>query len=262
MKIAFIIVLFQTLLFGFFQKGEVVAVKDGKVTITIGKVAKGTSGYVVHTLAPNQTTIVNGLVVVAYDEKKGQATAKILPFTLFENSNLPKGKWQAQKGDLALLAFGYNRALLVAPSEEIYYQLKKALKQEVFAHPDLFATFLSYQGHPSPLQKDFVKFSQDLSLGLLFFFIEQKFYTVDSQSFTILDIQDAPLKYSKAKLPFYSRVEKIEANWFGEGSDEIEDYASYYYKLLLQNNKANKELIEAIKTSQNPKVQELLKDTQ
>jgi len=108
---------------------------------------------------------------------------------------------------------------------------------------------LSYKGHPTPLQKDFKNFCNNVSVGLLFFYIEQNLYTVDCHSFKILNIQNAPLQQKEQKLPFYSRLEKIEANWFGEGSDELEDYEPYYYELLYKNNETNAKLIQNIQNS-------------
>ena len=85
------------------------------------------------------------------------------------------------------------------------------------------------------------------SVGLLFIYLDKKLYTVDIKTFHILNISDAPLTQDSVKLPFYSRVEKIEANWFGEGSNELEDYEPHYYELLVEYNKENRELYEIIK---------------
>jgi len=49
------------------------------------------------------------------------------------------------------------------------------------------------------------------------------------------------------QLPFYSRIKKIEAAWFGEGSDEMESYEPHYYDLLATYNSKNKELYEIVK---------------
>ena len=53
-------------------------------------------------------------------------------------------------GDTALLAFGYSRAFLIAPSEEIYHKITEATQSVQWIHPDIFASMLSFSGHPSP----------------------------------------------------------------------------------------------------------------
>ena len=87
------------------------------------------------------------------------------------------------------------------------------------------------------------------SVGLLFIYIDKKLYTVDIRSFVILNISDVSLVQDSVQLPFYSRIETIEANWWGEGSNELENYEPHYYELLVQFNKQNEELYENIRNS-------------
>ncbi len=237
----------------------IVSVQGDTATIDIDHIDVGVSGFVVHKLSDNRSIIVNEVTVKSFDKEKKEAKLKLAPFTLFANNNLPTLKITAGAGDIAVLAFGYNRGLIIAPSEKIYYTLKRAMQHEVFVHPDVFATLLSYKGHPTPLQEDFTGFCDNVSIGLLFFYIEQNLYTVDCHSFKILNVQPAPLEQESKKLPFYSRVEEIDANWFGKGSDRLEDYEPYYYELLYKNNKNDKTLIESIKNSKDANVTELFK---
>ena len=258
MKILLLAVVFTCTLFGELLSTTIIEVEKDEAVIQNNALQVGMSGFVVHRLAPDRTVIVQGVRVKSIEGTR--AKLSLTPFSLFVNNNLPRYEHGAQKGDMVVLAFGYNRGLIIAPNEEIFYTLKKALKGEVIIHPDVFTTFLSYKGHPSPLKEDFTAFSDNITLGLLFFFIEQKLYTVDSHSFTILGIQDAPLKQQSTQKPFYARIKEIDANWFGEGSDEIEDYEAYYYGLLLEYNPKNTQLITAIKQSKNIHVQELAQD--
>ena len=85
------------------------------------------------------------------------------------------------------------------------------------------------------------------SVGLLFIYLDKKVYMLDVKSFHILSISDAPLTQDSVKLPFYSRVDEIEANWFGEGSDKLKEYEPHYYELLATFNKKNETLYETIK---------------
>jgi len=211
------------------------------------KIDVGVSGFAVHHITPQHATVLKNVTVIAYDAKTQTALLKMTPFTILKNNALPSGKWKLQKGDTVELAFAYSRALLIAPNEEIYHKITKAIKIE-WVHPDLFATILSFNGHPTPLQSDFEAMSIATNVGLLYIYLEKKLYTVDMQSFTILAINDAPFEQKKTQLPFYARIHKIGANWFGKGSDKMQAYAPHYYELLLQNNPKNTQLLEQSKT--------------
>jgi hypothetical protein len=217
------------------------------LTVSIKKIDLGVSGFAVHKIAENHTSILKNVVVVGFDADKELATLKMMEFNTLRNNALPSGKWELQVGDMVELAFGYSRALLLAPSEEIYHQVTKSVRVQ-WIHPDLFATVLSFRGHPTPLKEDFEAMGIASSTGLLFVYLDKKVYTVDMQSFKILNIAEAPLTQDSVKLPFYSRVEQIEANWFGEGSDELEEYGPHYYELLVDYNKKNRAFYNVIES--------------
>jgi hypothetical protein len=231
-------------LFGGVIKSPIVTLnEDASVaTIKINKVDVGVSGFVVHKLDDDITTILKNVVVTNFDKESSTATLSLFEFEELKQNSLPSGHWKVEVGDTVVLAFGYTRALLIAPSEEIYYRVTKATDQLQWIHPDLFAMVLSFNGHPTPLKEDFYKMSVGGSIGLVFFYLDQNLYTVDARSLKVLNISPAPLKQDELKLPFYSRVEEIDANWFGEGSDELTEYEPYYFGLLLKSNPDNAEL--------------------
>ena len=260
MRYIIFLILMQLGLFGAYIESTIETVEANKATISIQKADVGISGFVVRTLAPDHSMIVASATVVDFDGKTHTAMLKLAPYTLFRNNNLPTLKLKPKAGDKVILAYGYDRGLLIAPSEDIYYTLKRSMQSEIFVHPDVFATLLSYHGHPTPLKEDFSGFCNNVTVGLLFFYLEQKLYTVDCQSFKILNIQNAPLQQKSKKLPFYSRVEKIEANWFGKGSSELEDYEPYYYELLYKYNPKNETLLRSIANSTENNVTKLAKE--
>lgn len=225
--------------------------------IVIDKVDVGVSGYVVHHITPEHSSILKRCVVTAYDPATKTATIKMQQFDMLKNNALPSGKWEVAVGDSVELAFAYTRSLLVSPSEEIYYQISKAVNTQ-WIHPDIFATLLSFEGHPTPLLSDFKALATSSSVGLIFIYLDKKLYTVDSNSFKILHIDEAPLTQDSVQLPFYSRVEEIDANWFGAGSDKMESYEPHYYELLVENNPTNKALYAAVKNSTNEEVNSLV----
>ena len=248
MKQIILLILITFELFGAVVKSPVLSVDKENQTLVIEaeKVDVGMSGFAVHTIAENHTSILKNVVVTHFDAQTKKATLKMMEFVTLRNNALPTGIWEIEKGDMVELAFGYSRALLVAPSEEIYHRVTKGVAIQ-WIHPDLFATVLSFRGHPTPLKEDFEAMGIASSVGLLFVYLEKKLYTVDMQSFAILNISEAPLTQDSLKLPFYSRVETIEANWFGEGSSELDAYEPHYYELLVHSNTKNEKLYEIIK---------------
>ena len=233
-----------------------ISVNSGTATIKVDNVDVGMSGFIVKKLDKNHSAILKSVVVRSFNKESKIATLQISDFLTLKNDALPTGKWEVEVGDIAELTFGYTRALLISPNDEIYHKISKSVKVQ-WVHPDIFTTILSYNGHPRPLKEDFDYFSSSTSVGLLFIYLDKKLYTLDIKSFVILNISDAPLDQEEVKLPFYSRIDKISSNWFGEGSSELEAYEPYYYELLVRYNSKNKELYEIVKSG-DKKIQYLL----
>jgi len=66
------------------------------------------------------------------------------------------------------------------------------------------------------------------------FFCPSQFQSLSSKSFKVLNTTKLDLDEKNIKLPFYSRIEKIEANWFGDGSNKLKEYSPYYKSLILK----------------------------
>jgi len=203
----------------------------------------GVSGFVIHHISQDHSVVVSNAVVKSVDANSSTATLQLSAFHLLDMDYLPNGKYSAEVGDTVELAFGYSRALLLAPNEEIYHRIVKGVQTQ-WIHPDLFATILSYRGHPSPKKSDFLKMSNATATGLLFIYLDKHLYTIDMKSFKILNITNAPMQVKKRKTPFYTRVEKIDSSWWdwSAAAKKMKRYTPYYYELLLKYNKENKEL--------------------
>ena len=249
MKYIFLLILTVVHLFGAIVNTQIVTVdnKDAEATVKVDHIDVGVSGFVVHNITPQHSVILKNAVVTDFNKTTKIATIKMSDFDGLRNNSLPHVTYKPQVGDSVKLAFGYSRALLIAPSEEIYHEITKRVHIE-WIHPDLFATVLSFDGHPTPLLRDFKNFANASSVGLLFIYLDKKVYTVDIKSFKILAITDAPFVAKKSQTPFYTRVTKIDAAWWGAGSSEMDAYAPHYYALLVENNKHNKAFYEIVKS--------------
>ena len=241
-------------------KVPIVGIDEAKkeAVINIDQVDVGVSGYVVHSIDTNHTIILNSAKVKEFDANTKTAKVELGEFSMLDIKSLPHGKWSATKGDDIVFAFNYNRAILIAPNEEIYHRVTKSSSVE-WIHPDIFATLLSVNGRPTPIRKDFNEFCQSTSVGIIFIYLEGRVFTLDANSFKILALTDAKLEQKELKLPFYTRVEEIKAAWWGEGSSKLKEYEPHYYKLLIDANKDDKRLYEIVKNS-NKKVSDLLSE--
>ena len=235
---------------GIVQTAIVGVDKDSSIaTIKIGQVDIGMSGFVLHTITADHEVILKSATVVAFNKDTHIATLALSDYKGLKNSALPHGTWSVTPGDKVVLAFAYTRGLLIAPNEDIYYKISRGVKIE-WIHPDIFATLLSADSHPTPLKEDFEKLSDSASVGLLFFFINKELIMVDAHSFKILGINNTPFGYEKIHLPFYSRVAKIDSSWWNfwsDGNQRLSDYNSHYLYLLKKNNPNNHYLDKIIK---------------
>jgi len=261
MKYTILLILTVVNLMAGIIRTPVVGVDEQNKTLQVelANIEVGISGYVVHHITPQHSAILQSVVVSDFNKDTKIATLKMREFDALRNNSLPYGKWKVAVGDTVELAFAYSRALLIAPNEALYHKISKSVQVQ-WVHPDLFATTLSFNGHPTPLKEDFVTFANTMSVGLIFIYLEKKLYTIDSKSFVILSITDAPLKQTDAQTPFYTRVKKIDAAWWGEGSSEMESYEPHYYELLVANNKKNKALYDIVKNAKEASVRELTKE--
>jgi len=197
----------------------------------------GMFGVVVQSFDATHSTALSWVEVLSIDTKS--IIVRSIPIVALEQSALPSGTWKPKIGDIVTLGYNYHRALLISPNASAYKKVTNFHKQRHWVHPDIFATVLSSNGHPTPLVDDFKDTCRANNIGLLGFILERSIVTVDCQSFKIIEVRTTTLSTKEVQLPFYTRVSNIEANWFGEGSDELLEFTPYYTKLLAENNPEN-----------------------
>lgn len=211
------------------------------------KVHPGISGYVIRHFSPDHSAIIAKTRVLSFHD--GTASLSIEPFDELKQSSLPDGNWQPKPGDEVILASRFNRALLIAPNHQIWRTITSRMRDVQWIHPDLFAAFLSRRGHPTPLGEDMSDFCSISAAGLLYLFLDATLFTLDCSSLRLIQITDTPFQSSADTiLPFYSRIDKIDANWFGSGSSRLTSYAPYYFELMVENNRHSRELYHFIQS--------------
>jgi len=217
-------------------------------TISTARVEPGVSGFVVRHFTPEHSAIITNAVAGDYDANTSTLNVAFSPYSGLRQNSLPKGLWQPRIGDEVVLAFAYSRGILIAPTQSVYHKLTEKIDSIEWIHPDALASFLSYKGHPTPLKKDLGAFCTVVTAGVLLLYLDDALFTLDCQSLAVLQITRADLAYAKPELPFYSRVETIDANWFGKGSGRLETYEPHYFELMVENNPHSVKLYDYIQS--------------
>lgn len=245
--------LFSTYLFALISEpmsSNIISVNDEEETVNIN-FAKGAQvgmyGVIIKSLDATHEIALKWIEITAIQGEL--ISAKMIPILALEQNALPTGNWVPTAGDKVVLGYNYHRALLIAPNPSVYKKVTTFHKERKWVHPDIFTTILSSHGHPSPLVEDFTSTCRTNNIGTVSFVFDKSIISVDCQSFKIIQNKTISLKTDEIQLPFYTRITHIEANWFGEGNDEVEDYNTYYVDLIAENNPQN-EWIQTYKAVQ------------
>ncbi|MBN2896630.1 MAG: plasminogen-binding N-terminal domain-containing protein [Campylobacterales bacterium] len=243
--------LFPFLLFGGSLHSTVERlIGSDQAVVHIDTIDVGVSGVILHRFDATHSTILARCVVSAFDQQRAEAILTFSPFESLSQPSLPQGRWEVSQGDTVILAQHYERALLLSAGDDAYHAITKRIAATEWIHPDTFAALLSYKGHPSPLREDIHEFCTQNAIGLLYIHANDTLFTLDCQSLSLLELTPAPFELGTRSVPFYSRIPKINANWFGEGSDEITDYDRYYLELIALNNPQNSKLDSYLKSKE------------
>lgn len=224
-------------------------VQNGRAAIEAENLQEGMSGFVVRRFDTDHSAIIANARVEAVNPKSGRAILRLSEYDGLRQNALPRGNWKPQVTDTALIAYDYERAMLIAPNDDAYYALTKSINGVEWVHPDQFAAYLSDRGHPTPLVSDFHDYCTANSIGLLYVQSAQTLFTLDCKNFALLQSVPSLTAQAAQAVPFYSRVATIRAAWWGEGSSRLDAYEPYYLEQIALNNPKNRSLYELFKAN-------------
>lgn len=215
--------------------------------IEASELKTGMSGFIVRHFDSSHSSIIANARVTHTQASSKRASIEISPYTGLRQNSLPSGHWTPKVGDEVIIAYDYTRAMLIAPNDDTYLSITANTPNVEWIHPDIYATYLSHEGHPTPLVEDFTRYCTSASIGLLFIQSAQTLFTLDCQNFALLQTVEYHAKGTEVLTPFYSRVPNIRAAWWGDGSSRLESYAPYYLQMMALSNPKNKELYQLYK---------------
>ncbi|HEX5330701.1 plasminogen-binding N-terminal domain-containing protein [Sulfuricurvum sp.] len=215
-------------------------VDGARATIIAENLREGMSGFIVRQFDADHSTIIANARVEQANSTNNRAILAISEYTGLHQDALPSGIWTPKPSDIAVLAYDYKRALLIAPNDDTYDAIAKSISGVEWIHPDNYAAFLSNEGHQTPLVDDFKSYCTANSVGLLYVQSANQLFTLDCKSFTLLQSTPFAKVAEKEQTPFYTRVPTIRGAWWGEGSSSLKSYEPYYLDIISLNNPKNK----------------------
>jgi hypothetical protein len=220
---------------------------EDKGTIQASQLKVGMSGFIVRHFDDKHSSIIANTRVLTINTDTNRAQIAISPYDGLRQNSLPSGNWKAKANDEVVMAYDYERALLITPNLDTYNILSGSIPNIEWVHPDTYAAYLSHEGHPTPLTEDFHQFCTANSIGLLYIQSADTLFTLDCKNFALLETTPALSQKKEFMTPFYTRAPVIRANWFGAGSSRLKNYEPYYLEVIALNNSKNKELYELYK---------------
>jgi len=226
-------------------------VKDNTATIAIGNLKIGQSGIVNHTYEDGHKLVVSSAFVTSSNENS--STIKFLPFLDLKQNALPTANRKALNGDEFVLNYLYDFSLLIAPNNDSFKSVRNSFKSNTFMHSDMFGAFLKYIHRPLPTKEIIKDYALAQNMGTIFIVIESTVYILDSRTLAILDKKQISNFIGENQMPFYTRVEKIEASIFdADVSKWLEIAKKYTNKFLGPDTRTEEEILyEDFKSSDN-----------
>ncbi len=193
---------------------------------------RGESGLIIRWFDSSHASIVASVAVVDIEGEFAKIAFSI--FDALEQEAFPTPLLHPKVGDVVLIRRFYDRALAIAPNQEIYQQITSAYEDISWVHPDLFMAFLISEGKNAPTKGDFRRFCDFYSVGLIYLVNMNSGELLDCQTFVSLqkDYITGRVKDKDTIKPFFSRAGTLENNWMDFITTDVKNYYLYYDKLI------------------------------
>ena len=216
-------------------------VTDESATINIGNLRVGQSAIIQHNYENSKSLIVANAYVTESNDTS--STLSLVPFLDLKQNALPTSNRKPVDGDTAIVNYLYDSSLIIAPSQDAFTAARIKFKDNNFLHSDIFGAKLKIEHEPLPSKKTIQDFAISQNIGTIFFVIKSKVYIVDTKTFALLETDTISYNFVEdEKMPFYTRVEKIEANAFDSILD-FKGWLSYIDSFLGNDNRTEEEIL-------------------
>lgn len=203
----------------------------------------GESGDIVRWFNNEHSGIIAKAAVIEIQDNKAKIAFE--PYVGLEQKAFPTPTLTPQKNDEVIFRAFNDRALLIAPSQEIYQKVLEAYPDVTWTHPDLFAAYLVGVNHLAPVKSDFRNICAQYAIGIIYMVNLNEGQALDCQTFAVMkkDYISGRAAIEDRMRPFFSRIGKINQDWFSYliGGISVDDYYLYYDALLkgeIEDNEA------------------------
>ncbi len=221
-KIALIILTSLPLFAGFFPSTvntTVRSVSGQNISLNNSFPVNGMSGIVIHNYGSNVKAITSTIVQTS----RGNAVYK--GNEVIDHDSLPTIKTGIAKGDKVIGGYLYRNVLLLAPDANTYSKITSRYNKQ-WIHPDLYAIYLSQEGEGAPSRENLASFARKYHVGLIYIVKKGAAVLLDPVSGKYVGKQGVSGLPSKAQVPFFMRLDKIQTSWF------TKDATGSYYNLM------------------------------
>lgn len=184
----------------------------------------GESGIITRNI--NGNNFILGIAIVN-DVNDGVATIETKKFESIKNIYMPNPIGTPNEGDKITFRILYDRALIIAPNQNIYQEILNNNKNIDFIHPDIFASYLATNDIQEPQSDDFRRFCNKYNIGIIFITKENYIDIFDCQSFKVITTDSITIKDTSTQKPFYTRLSDETINALFDLED-MKDYFNYY----------------------------------
>ncbi|TQR34649.1 exporting protein [Campylobacter sp. MIT 99-7217] len=169
-------------------------------------------------------------------KEDGLAKLELRKFEMLDQKALPQISSSVQVGDEVWMPYLYDRALLIAPNEEVYERVLAQYPQIYFLHPDILAAYMIKEFKLSPKKEDFIRICNENALGIVAFALKEELIFLNCNDFTLLSKEEFQGEAIEVQTPFYSRISGFKKNFFNFFERKVKDYYKYYSDMVGLND--------------------------
>lgn len=199
------------------QNIKIYDVTASEAKVDMPNLKEGQSGIIVHDYENDDSIILSYATVINSNDKF--STIKILNQKPLLQDAIPNTNLKPTSSDNFVLNHLYKTSLLIVPNLESKRYVKLKFNTQNFLNEDFFASHLKLNETPLPSKNDIQEFCKNNQIGTVFVVVDQTIYVIDAISFKILHSEKTTINDDSSKLPFFTKIQKIDKSFFSSTFD-------------------------------------------
>lgn len=197
-------------------KSSVKSTSNGIIQLS-STVPAGRSGIVMHNYGNGLLAITHAVISLGGDKASIQSNRAIV------HKNIPSIQTGISAGDLVVFGNFYNNALIIAPNQTAYRQIRAKFNR-TWIHPDAFALDFMREEENYINMNSLKRFAKKNQIGLVLVVAKNKLLVIDPISKQIIDSRGLKTNPKSAMSPFYARFKQINLSIFGTSDKTFTPY--------------------------------------